>query len=574
MPGFLVSNHKEKAELKNVRQELCVKGGFDADGVSFERNTLAKFLNDKILVNGDTLSAVTEGVILNLAKLLKENNCPDLKEFVKIRYREDKLFFKDFRGAFSGAVYDKKEGEIIAWTGQYGDNSVFYSFDNDGNFAIGSQVNYILDSIKANGGKLTLDKKAILDILTFGFMEDKGTYANEIKRLMPGEYLTVTLNEDKKVTDYKIGKYYILGEKWQSNSDMPYDEAIDKLNELFRKAIELEYEKDREYGYDHLTDLSGGLDSRINTMIGHELGYKNITNLAYSLAGYLDETTPVKISRDLGTLLMFSPLDDAGFMLDIDLLVSMNYGLVTYAQITGGERVLRSMNTARFGVEHTGQLGDVIFGSIIKVLDDTAHTGRAGFYSKFSLDALNEYPLPEYANKEMYMLTARGMLGALGSHIIRRNYIEAISPFLDVDVVEFCLSLPLKYRVGHKIYFDLLKKKYPEACKYVWETTGAKPGAVIPFAKQRKFFKRAFWFVVRRTGLNQWIKEKNMNPFEQWYKDSKLIQDTWNSYFEENINHPAITEELNDILTNQFRNGRIMEKMQVLTALAAVKYYF
>ena len=30
MPGFLVSNHKEKAELKNVRQELCVKGGFDA----------------------------------------------------------------------------------------------------------------------------------------------------------------------------------------------------------------------------------------------------------------------------------------------------------------------------------------------------------------------------------------------------------------------------------------------------------------------------------------------------------------------------------------------------------------
>lgn len=54
--------------------------------------------------------------------------------------------------------------------------------------------------------------------------------------------------------------------------NIPEDEIIQESDDRFRNAIRHEYDKDREYGYKHLTDLSSGLDSRMAMWIEKKWG--------------------------------------------------------------------------------------------------------------------------------------------------------------------------------------------------------------------------------------------------------------------------------------------------------------
>lgn len=195
----------------------------------------------------------------------------------------------------------------------------------------------------------------------------------------------------------------------------------------------------------------------MNVFIAYAMGYEDITNVSYSLSGYLDETIPTRIANDLHNKIMFMPLDDAGFMLDIDKIVEVNYGLAMYSVITGRQRFLDNINTANYGIEHTGQLGDVVIGSILKSESDKNGERRGGYSSSRFLNKLNEYPFQEYLNRESYLMSVSGMIGCLTSHNIRRNYVEVASPFLNVELLEYCLSISVKWRVDHKIYVNWIK---------------------------------------------------------------------------------------------------------------------
>lgn len=48
---------------------------------------------------------------------------------------------------------------------------------------------------------------------------------------------------------------------------MAVTDLIDMLDEKFRAVVKLEFDKDIEYGYKYLVDLSGGLDSRMTSWV-------------------------------------------------------------------------------------------------------------------------------------------------------------------------------------------------------------------------------------------------------------------------------------------------------------------
>ena len=96
-----------------------------------------------------------------------------------------------------------------------------------------------------------LDYEGALCLLTFGYMLGDNTLVSEIKKLPPGHVLVY---EEGRI---KLSEYYKL-------SSTPYiDEnesnVIKNLDKLFSDAVELEYEKDLEYNYKHISTLSGGL---------------------------------------------------------------------------------------------------------------------------------------------------------------------------------------------------------------------------------------------------------------------------------------------------------------------------
>lgn len=68
----------------------------------------------------------------------------------------------------------------------------------------------------------------------------------------------------------------------------------------------------------------------------------------------------------------------------------------------------------------------------------------------------------------------RGLLGALSLVFIRHHYTEITSPSMDADFMEFCFSIPYKFRAEHKIYCKWVIKYYPDAAEIRWSTDDKK----------------------------------------------------------------------------------------------------
>ena len=64
MPGFLVSDFEKKVELHNYAS-YCRKDEMTCSSYWMKRNTLNKYLQDKIFCQNEDYGLILEGVILN-----------------------------------------------------------------------------------------------------------------------------------------------------------------------------------------------------------------------------------------------------------------------------------------------------------------------------------------------------------------------------------------------------------------------------------------------------------------------------------------------------------------------------
>lgn len=562
MPGFLISN-MGAVVLDNCYNESCYQDHIEVDGFYCARNTIKKFHHDKCLYENDEYVILAEGVIFNKAELFDEYSCQRIEDLIMCLYeRSGERYFDCFRGPFSGAIYDKAQRKWVIYTSHYGDNPVFYYHDEGGHFAFGSQVNYLLETLDSNNVSISLNEKAVYMMLSYAYMIDGSTYANEIKRLLPGSYAIV--NSDGGIT---VKSYYRPKERTVDLSEWSTQSIIKEIDRLFRAADAREFAKDDEYGYSHLSDLSGGLDSRMTIWVAADLGHKGNTNITYCQSGYLDETVARQIARDLGNELVFYALDDAEFIYNVERIVEMDYGLGAYSGITGGEILLSSLNIDNYGIEHTGQLGDVVVGSFFSHGSSMAKIEHAGAYSEKMLTKLDELNAARYLDREQFLFEGRAFLGALSTHMIRRNYTEVGSPFLDVDLIEFCLSIPVEQRGNHKIYKEWIRTYYPKAGDYIWEKEGTRVN--LPSLQNRinKFLNKVKRYVLRSVS-----NVASMNPFEYWYKTNPSIR-CWIDNAVNKYGQKMPSDIRNEILA-YFASATVLEKTQALTALCAYDYYF
>lgn len=568
MPGFLISNFIETSQLINNYPEYCVYEELEVLGYRICRNTLKKFMDDKLFSQDNELVLITEGVILNKSELIEKYHQKTffltVKKMIALK---GKKFFSDFRGSFCGAVYDKITKEWIVYTNQVGDHPIFY-YNCGEKFIVATQVNYILDTLKLNRKHITLDKKAVYDMLTFAFMEQNNTYAKEIKRLAAGSYIEISNGQ------MNINSYHKFDREKYGLKNLNERELIEKIDEKFRKAVELEYEKDLEYGYKFYTDLSGGLDSRMTMWVGSCMGYLPMTHLTYCQANYKDELIAKKLADYWNNEIIVKSLNDALFMQDIDKIISMNAGLSLYSGITGGMRLLEMLNTQKMGLEHTGQLGDAVLGSFYKKQEQILKWNLTGMYSERLRDKISEEYKHIFADNELYLLYTRGFQGAACTHLIRQNYTEVSSPFMDVDFLELCYSIPAELRINHNIYIKWILEKYPEAAGFIWEKTGCK----LTAGKLEKFLKKlriAGPIKIRNMlKIPAAISDKGMNPMDYWYMTNPELRKYMDHYFEDNVRNEMLDFEMRECLKKYYQEGTVLEKTQALTAIGAVRYYF
>lgn len=469
------------------------------------------------------------------------------------------------RGAFCGFYYSGADGLLRVFTDQIANKAIYY-YANGDKWIIGTYLDDMVAVLKANDQKLTFNETAAKYMLSYGYMLDDSTFIKEIHRVLPGEY--VTINEGKATSE----RYYLIPNK---EIQMTEEEAVERIDASFRQAVQREFEKDKEYGYRHLVDLSGGLDSRMTCWVAHSMGYTDQVNMTYSRSGYLDEEIARKVAGYLRHEYIFKMLDDAAWMKDIDDITSLNNGAALFLGITGGSRMLGLLNTDQFGIEHTGMIGDAILSTFYHDRDFNFGPPRLGFhrYSERLQYSFDEKILSRYPCQEMFAIYTRGILGAQSSYITRQHYVETSSPFMDVDFLETVFSIPFEYRDRHHIYLRWMKERYPQATEFGWE----KWGGIKP--REDQIWKRRFRTLHRLldmkaaalTGRNS---IDNMTPVDYWYNEDPSIQMKFEQYYQSNMNNPLIPDTLRADIQKLYEEGSVMEKGMALTVLAEVKKYF
>ena len=534
----------------------------NADPIIMETGN-CRFDHDHLHVDNEQCSVIIDALILNQKALFEQHHTNDFLQLVlSMRHDKPKDYFNDFRGPFTGLFYDKRTRQAEVFTNQTGDSAVFY-YLSDQVQVFSSNFSLLVDYLKENHQSLHFDEKAAHWMLTFGYLIDDATYIQEIKQLTAGKVLF--LNDG----GWLVERYH----RFLSDPiTITEDEALERMDTLFRQAVRRCFDKDLEYGYTrHLVDMSAGMDSRMVNYVAEALGYTGITNLSYSQTGSEEERWSKAMAAHLGHPMVFAALDDHEFIYDIDALLRGNYGTYLYTGITGGARLLATIDWRQFGTEQTGQLGDIAIGTFVKT-DSLAVDPEAVRLSHRL--PLRYEPNPEgFQNQDLYSLYTRGFLGAMSSWFVRKEYTYALSPFIDVDFMAFCYALPTEMRRNHNLYWKWVKKYYPDALTV---PTSRKRVPVTPVEKSKDFMEKVFHkgLKVTRKGLfkiglvsSRIRKDASMNPYEYWYDTDPKMRAFLDTYYKEHLPlldpYPQTKRDVEAL----FNSPVVLEKLMALTVL-------
>lgn len=522
---------------------------------------LDKFPEDRIFYVDTDRACFMDGYVVNKGDFAGQWQ----EAFVSSAQNDMEAHLKKLRGGFCGYFYQKKSGKLTIYTDHTSNKAIYYYCEKD-RWIASNCVDFMVRVLKANRIAYHFNPRAAQYMLTYGYMLDGSTFIREIHRLMPGQYADIT---DGQIYFHE---YYKIPYAEESVSE---DEAIERIDAAFRQAVIREFEKDREYGYRHLVDLSGGIDSRMVSWVAHELGYTDQVNVTYSRLEYVDQKIAGRIARDLGHEYIYKSLDDIRWMYDIDEMTCRNNGASICLGITGGNRLLCALNTNQFGLEHTGMQGGATLASYYKDKALNYAKPKYGYnqYSNRLSYDFGEELLAKHPTQESFVTYTRGLLGTQSSYLIRQHYVETAAPFQDVDFLDMVFRLPFKYRDRRYIYLKWIAAKYPKAAEYGWEKWGGvKPKhSHVPIRKVKTTQK-----LITQYGchLLHIPNKDSMNPMDYWYEQNMELQRYLQDMFEKRIGSSLLDEQLRQDIADMYKSSSFTDKCLALTVLSAIHLFF
>lgn len=543
MPGFLISNLPKKTSLRNYAT-YCYRAELEYDSYWAKWNTLNKYMQDKLFCQNERYILILEGVILNKQELCNKYKGTWEEAVIKMYEQSGVTFMKELRGSFSGAVYDKRKELWLLYVDPISTKPLYYYMNENGDFSCGTQINYVTDTMKANGIRREADEHGLSCVLVYGNFMDECTGVKKVKRLFPGDYLVIRGENLEKRTYYQLSP--------QKRKGLSEEEYIEALDAAFRNAVKRMIEKDYEYGYKTIIDISGGVDSRMIAYTAKALGCENAISITYSQSGGREIKIAQEVANHLGYDFYFKSLDNGSCIYPVDDNVFMNNGSAIYTGITGGKDFLQLLNPADYGIELTGLLGDVYDGSMV-VRDGEEEPyleyGQYRFGSVLSYDDQTySEVLGRFENLELFWYYIRGMICGMSSFPLRQNFVEPLTPFGDVEFMEVYMSTPWELRVKEKLLCRWMVMKYPEAARISYAATGITPAEEFTFlGRSKKLIK----FINQEIHRQLHIMHRGylMNPFEYWCKQRPEILEFMQKYYMEN---------------KERADGRIQSKLELL----------
>lgn len=323
------------------------------------------------------------------------------------------------------------------------------------------------------------------------------------------------------------------------------------------------------------------MDSRVNMMLAKSLGFEKIHSYTYGDPNSSDIKIAQQIASDnFSSHLQFNLYNGKFFTENIlENYVKPTDGLTYFTANAVIYNAFKPLDFSGFGLVHSGQLGDTATGSFTE----------AGFNFEANLDKIGitgfvkqKHLLPKlsflkkiveqynHTDKDLFTFEQRQINGTLMGDKIFSNFIDIASPFYDREFVDLMLSLPAKYKLNQRIYFEWLKVKHPQILNYKWDKIGLKPNSNFNM-KYGRILKRYTNGGRKYLGLPY----DSMSPVNIWLQRDPVILQEFDILFEETISliqDNELKKDLREIYnddTFEFRN-----RFSVLTALLGIKMHF
>jgi asparagine synthase (glutamine-hydrolysing) len=218
---------------------------------------LSEAASQPMLSEGSRYVLSYNGEIYNYIEIRKELQSLGVKFYSKsdtevllqsLIYWQEKALTK-LNGMFAFAFYDTLTRELLLARDRYGIKPLYYSLQ-DSFLAFGSEQK----AIKSRSNyRSNLDKEALLEYMTFQNIFTDKTFENDIKLLQQGHFLKINTSSLSRISPTQFWDYH-FSEPEKPKSEPEY---VEELDHLFVQAVKRTLTSDVEIG----TYLSGGMDS-------------------------------------------------------------------------------------------------------------------------------------------------------------------------------------------------------------------------------------------------------------------------------------------------------------------------
>jgi asparagine synthase (glutamine-hydrolysing) len=206
----------------------------------------------------------------------------DTEVLLKLYLLEKEKCLNKLNGFFAFCIYDKQEQTFFIARDRYGVKPLLYLFDED-KFLFASEMKSIIQY----GIDKTLDFTSLYTYLQLNYIPAPDTIFKNVKKLLPGHYLTII---NRQLT---ISNYYDILEK--EDKTITYDQAKEKLKQLLDASVQRRLISDVPIG----AFLSGGLDSSVITALAskHKPDLHTFS-IGFKDEKFFDETHYAKLVAD------------------------------------------------------------------------------------------------------------------------------------------------------------------------------------------------------------------------------------------------------------------------------------
>lgn len=466
----------------------------------------------------------------------------DTEVIVESLSRYGTAVFSKFNGMFAVAAWNKQTSTLYLSRDRYGVKPLYYYFDG--------KILLFASEIKAfmahPGFKVKLNEASLNEYFTFQNLFTFRTLFEGVEMLPPAN--TVAINADTSKISHNSWWDYDFT---QTLKGISFSEAKEETNRLFKQAVTRQMIADVPVG----SYLSGGMDSGSITAVASSLTPRLSTftcgfdmSAVTGVEANYDERRDAEMMASYFKTEHFEQVINAGdirwslprlvYHLE-DLRVGMSYPNYYIARLaskfvkvclqgTGGDelfggypwryyRVFDALNQKQFFDQYYGfwqrlvpdEDKILIFqNNVIKKIE--INEPRQIFERVFTFNEKLRYDTPEqHINNSLYFEIKTFLPGLflVGDKLSMAHGLEERFPFMDNDLVEFAMKIPVSFKLGN----------FSAEVKKIDENIEKKKRAYQDYTDGKNILRKAMLDFIPKEIIDR-RKQGFSAPDESWYR--------------------------------------------------------